>query len=180
MILNEISGVLSFRQIGLGLIMVKLIHITLRQSRRRYFFEGQIDYMNSKGFVVYALSSPGESFNQFGISERLPVHPIAMTREITPCYDFLALFCIWKRIQKGGTEIVHTHAPKGGLIGMICSWMAKVPVRFYTIPSLPMITAFGWWRQILRWSEKTRYVLVLLVLSGEFIVEAIFEFGSTP
>jgi glycosyltransferase involved in cell wall biosynthesis len=55
--------------------------------------------------------------------------------------------------------IVHAHTPKGGLIGMISSFLVRTPVRIYHIRGLPYMAATGKNRFLLRWSEKLSCLL---------------------
>src|SRR5439155_25831170 len=49
---------------------------------------------------------------------------------------------------------VHGHTPKGGLLGMIAAWLAGIPGRVYTLHGLPLETAKGVKRTLLRWTER--------------------------
>ena len=51
-------------------------------------------------------------------------------------------------------HIVHAHTPKGGVLGMVSAWLARVPVRIYHMRGLPFTTAKGWRRRLLMWSER--------------------------
>ncbi|HYW06546.1 MAG TPA: glycosyltransferase family 4 protein, partial [Longimicrobium sp.] len=61
-------------------------------------------------------------------------------------------------------HIVHSHTPKGGLLGMMAAWMNRVPVRIYHIRGLPLMTATGRRRTLLRWTERVACSLAHQVL----------------
>ena len=65
----------------------------------------------------------------FRDSEGVPLHPIRMTRRITPLRDLLALWRVWRTVRRIRPQIVHAHTPKGGLLGMIAAWIERTPVR---------------------------------------------------
>ena len=80
-----------------------------------------------------------------------------MTRQITPIKDFVALYKLYKILKSEKPYIVHTHTPKAGLLGMIASYLAKVPNRLHTIAGLPVMEAKGLKRHILLAVEKITY-----------------------
>jgi len=133
--------------------MTKILHITT-VPQTLGFFTGQVGYMNSKGFEVHALSSPGEYLDRFASSEKASIHAVMMHRRITPLRDFNAIFKIWKILRKIRPEIVHAHTPKGGLLGMIAAFLARIPIRIYHIHGLPFMTSKGLKRTLLRCCEK--------------------------
>ena len=132
---------------------IKLLHITTVPGTLN-FFRGQVGYMKTKGFEVHALSSPGEGLEQFGEREHIAVCSVEMPRRITPLKDLVALLSLWKRIRQIRPHIVHAHTPKGGLLGMVAATLTQTPVRIYHIHGLPMVTATGSKRTLLRWTEK--------------------------
>jgi len=131
----------------------KLFHITTVPETFN-FFKGQIGYMKTQGYEIHALSSPGKLLMQFGDREQIPVYGVPMQRRITPLQDIYAIFQIWQYLQFIRPQIIHAHTPKGGLLGMISARLAGIPVRIYHIRGLPMMTAKGYKRLLLTWSEK--------------------------
>jgi glycosyltransferase involved in cell wall biosynthesis len=136
----------------------KLLHITTVPDSL-YFFTGQVSYMKAQGFEVRALSSPGELLAKFAQEEQVTVHAVEMPRRITPIQDLGALFHLWRTLRQIHPQIVDAHTPKGGLLGTIGAWLAKVPIRIYHIHGLPLMTAKGYKRLLLRWSEKVACLL---------------------
>jgi glycosyltransferase involved in cell wall biosynthesis len=142
---------------------LKLLHITTVPDSL-YFFTGQVGYMKAQGFEVEALSSPGELLTKFAQEEQVTVHAVDMPRRITPLQDLRALFHLWRTLRQIHPQIVDAHTPKGGLLGMVGAWLARVPVRIYHIHGLPLMTAQGYKRQFLWWSEKVACLLAHQVL----------------
>lgn len=137
---------------------VRLIHVTtVPQSLS--FLAGQVGSMKAKGINVEAISSPGELLNKFGRDEKIKVYGIDMPRRITPARDLVALYKVFKQLRLSRPSIVHAHTPKGGLLGMIGAFLARVPVRIYNIHGLPFMTARGYKRFLLRWTEKVSCAL---------------------
>ena len=142
---------------------VKLLHITTVPETFS-FFRGQIGYMKARGYDIHALSSPGEAVEKVSSRENIPFHTVTMPRQITPLRDIVAIWRIWQQIRSINPVIVHSHTPKGGLLGTIAAWLAQVPVRIYHIRGLPFMTATGYKRILLSWSEKVACLLANQVI----------------
>jgi glycosyltransferase involved in cell wall biosynthesis len=139
--------------------MVRLVHVTTVPESLA-FFHGQVGYLKAQGVDVWALSSPGELLQQFAASEDIPVHGLEMARRITPLRDLATTARMWRWMRKVRPDIViNAHTPKGGLLGMAGAWLARVPVRVYHMHGLPLMTATGPKRQLLRWGEKVSCLL---------------------
>jgi glycosyltransferase involved in cell wall biosynthesis len=144
--------------------LVLLYVTTVPQSL--LFLTGQPGYMRARGFEVHALSSPKQrnspdacsldafALDAFAEREQVPVHAVELTRRITPLRDLGAIVRLWRRLRRLRPDIVHAHTPKGGLLGMVGAWLARVPVRIYHIHGLPLMTATGYKRLLLGWSER--------------------------
>jgi lipopolysaccharide/colanic/teichoic acid biosynthesis glycosyltransferase/glycosyltransferase involved in cell wall biosynthesis len=136
----------------------KLVHVTT-VPQTLAFLRGQIAYMKAAGFDVSAISSPGPELRTFADQEGIEVHPVEMPRRITPLGDLVALFRLVRILRKMRPDIVHSHTPKGGLLGMTAAWLAGVPVRAYTMHGLPLETATGIKRTLLRLAERVSCAL---------------------
>lgn len=131
----------------------RLIHMTTVPMSLS-FLEGQIEYVKGHGFEVHAISAPDEALDEFGHTMQVQTHELPMERRITPFRDLWALLRLTKILRQLRPHIVHGHTPKGGLLSMIGSWWCGVPVRIYHIHGLPLVTATGMKRQLLKWTEK--------------------------
>jgi glycosyltransferase involved in cell wall biosynthesis len=157
-----------------------LLHITTVPMSLG-FVAGQVGYIKARGFAVHALSSPGIELVTFGERERVPVHAVEMLRRISPAQDAVALYRLVRCLKRIRPQIVHAHTPKGGLLGMMSAWLARVPVRVYHLHGLPYLTATGTKRQLLRWSEKVSCLLAHQVLCVSPSVRAVaVEEGLCP
>src|SRR6185503_788884 len=137
---------------------IRLVHITTVPQTLN-FLRGQVAYMKSRGIEVSAVSSPGPELQKFSDQEGVPVHAVEMPRRITPLGDLLALVRLVRLFRKLRPHVVHAHTPKGGLLGMIAAWIVGVPARIYTIHGLPLETAAGLKRTLLRWTERVSCAL---------------------
>ncbi len=150
-----------------------LVHIVTVPVSLRTFFDGQIRYMKSRGFDVQAIASPGPLLEEFGETEEIDVHGVKMPRKISPLRDLVAIFFMCRVLWKIRPEIVHAHTPKAGLLGMIAAWLTRVPVRVYHIRGLPLVTARGPRRWLLRFAEQIACGLAHQVLCVSHSVSAV-------
>jgi glycosyltransferase involved in cell wall biosynthesis len=132
---------------------IKLVHITT-VPQSLFFMTGQVGFMKERNFEIHGVSSPGEILSRFAKQEGVAVYPVEMPRRITPLRDLVAIAGILKVLRRVKPHIVHSHTPKGGVLGMVSAWLAGVPVRIYHMRGLPFTTASGWKRQVLIWSER--------------------------
>ncbi|MBN8604812.1 MAG: glycosyltransferase family 4 protein [Planctomycetes bacterium] len=139
---------------GAKLESPRLIHMTTVPMSLS-FLEGQIEYVKDKGFDVHVISAPDETLDEFGDLMQVKTHELPMERRITPLRDLWALLRLTKILRQLRPHIVHGHTPKGGLLSMLGSWWCGTPVRIYHIHGLPLVTATGIKRLLLKWTEKT-------------------------
>lgn len=143
---------------------VKVLHV-LTVPLTLLFFRGQVGYMKAHGFDVTMLSAPGPELNRFGEAENVATEAVEMHRRITLSADLLAVRRIVRFVQRLRPDIVHSHTPKGGLLGMIAATLAGVPVRIYHMRGLAFMGAKGWRRRLLLATERIACALAHRVLS---------------
>lgn len=134
--------------------MPKLVRITTMPISLAVLLRGQMSYMREKGFEVVMVSSDGEEVEELVRREGCPHIPVRLTRKITPVSDLAALIRLTLLLRRLRPDIVHTHTPKAGLIGMWAAKWAGVPVRLHTIAGLPWTESRGLMRRILKTVEK--------------------------
>ncbi|MDY3529509.1 glycosyltransferase family 4 protein [Riemerella anatipestifer] len=135
----------------------KLIRITTVPQSLKTLLKGQHQYMSNKGFEVIGVSSSGQDLEVVEKDEGIRTVSIEMSRKITPFQDLKSLWQIWCLLRREKPQMVHTHTPKAGLIGMLASRLAGVPVRVHTVAGLPLMEAMGIKRKILDVVEKLTY-----------------------
>lgn len=108
-------------------------------------------------FDLLAVSSPDKLLEQVGTREGVRTAPVTMTRAITPVKDLKALWKLYRLLKKEKPTIVHTHTPKAGLLGMMASRLAGVPVRLHTVAGLPLMENTGLKRKVLDFVERLTY-----------------------
>ena len=120
--------------------------------------------MRQRGFEVRALSSPGPLLDSFSRSQKVRVAAVPLRRSIAPLHDLAAIWRVRRHLAEVRPDIVDAHTPKGGLVGMIASWLARVPVRIYHVHGLAFVTATGWKRAVMRLCERVSCMLAHRVL----------------
>lgn len=134
----------------------KLIRITTIPLSLEKLLEGQLGYMQ-QFFEVTAISAEKERLERYGANEGVQTYHVPLTREITPLKDIKAVYRLYKYLRKERPNIVHTHTPKAGIVGMMAAYFAKVPHRLHTVAGLPLLEANGFKRWVLNWVEKLTY-----------------------
>jgi glycosyltransferase involved in cell wall biosynthesis len=118
------------------------------------FFGGQVGHLRAAGFAWDVVSADGPGLAEFGRREGVAVHAVPMTRTITPLRDLVTLWRLWRLFRRVRPAVVDAHTPKGGLLGMAAARLAGVPVRVYHVHGLPLLTASGVRRALLRWGDR--------------------------
>ncbi len=135
----------------------KLIRITTSPISLQFLLGGQMRYMSENGFDVIMVSADGKERDALIEQEGCPHFIVPMTRAITPIQDLKCLWQLVKLMRKEKPDIVHTHTPKAGLLGMLAAKLTRVPVKFHTIAGLPLMTASPVKKYILLWIERLTY-----------------------
>lgn len=137
--------------------MPKLIRITTVPVSLVSLLKDQPKFMKAQGFEVIAISTPGELLNEVEAIQGVKTIGIPMTRTISPVSDLKSLWQLYRVFKKERPDIVHSHTPKAGTLGMIAAKLARVPVRMHTIAGLPLVEATGAKRKLLDVVEKITY-----------------------
>ncbi|MBS1122388.1 MAG: glycosyl transferase involved in lipopolysaccharide synthesis [Deltaproteobacteria bacterium] len=143
---------------------MRLVHITTVPESLG-FLKGQVAIMKANGFEITAISSPGSELAEFGTQQGVEVVAVPMSRKITPLDDLRALWTLVGHLRRLRPMIVHAHTPKAGLLGSLAGLIAGTPVRIYHLRGLPLETATGWRRTMLRWTERVTCAAAHRVIS---------------
>ena len=152
--------------------MQKLVRITTIPLSLEKLLEGQLTFMNQY-YEVTAVSSEKERLNNYGVDNAVKTHHVEMTRAITPVTDIRSLISLYIFLKEEKPLIVHTHTPKAGIIGMLASKLAGVPVRLHTVAGLPLLESSGIKRKVLDFVEKLTYKLATRVYPNSFELKRI-------
>ena len=124
----------------------------------RYLLPGQMQFMAANGFDVLMMSAEGKELAEIIEMEQCRHIIVPMTRKITPFQDLKCLFTLIKIFRKEKPDIVHTHTPKAGLLGMLAAKFCGVKKRIHTVAGLPLMVEKGFKYRVLKFTEKLTYV----------------------
>ncbi len=131
----------------------KVIHaVTIAESL--VFLNGQMKFLNNRGYETKALSSDGDCVKVFEELEEVQVLRLEMEREISLMSDFRALLKCIQILRKEKPDIVNASTPKAGLVVTLAALLCGVPIRIYNMRGLRMETTSGLKRKILLTAEK--------------------------
>jgi glycosyltransferase involved in cell wall biosynthesis len=149
--------------------MPKLVRITTKPIALKVLLRGQMKFMKQQGFDVTMISDNGNEVAQLVAQEDCPHIAIALTRKITPFIDLISLIKLTRVLKKIKPDIVHTHTPKAGLIGLWAAKLAGVPIRLHTIAGLPWMEYKGIARSILMFVEKLTSMAACKIFPNSFV-----------
>ncbi len=136
---------------------LKLVRITTAPISLRLLITGQPAYMREHGFEVILISAEGNDWGHIPNLGNYHVAKVDMARQISIMKDIKSLIALVKLFKNIRPDIVHSHTPKAGLLAMVASKIAGVPVRVHTLAGMPLMTAIGLKRQILFQAEKITF-----------------------
>ena len=120
--------------------------------------DGQAQFMQQQGYQV--ITASGEPFPKEEIPQLKGVRFIPqphLVRPISIKEDLLALRDMIRLIRKEHPDIIHSHTPKAGLMGMLAGWLCRVPIRIHTVAGLPLLVHRGFKRKVLNLVERITY-----------------------
>jgi glycosyltransferase involved in cell wall biosynthesis len=136
---------------------VTILRISTETYSLRILLRNQLAYMGSRGIKVVMASYPDQHVKELELQERAQFFPLPLTRELTPVSDLIALYHTVRLIRKVKPDIVHTHSPKAGIIGMLAAAICRVPLKIHTVAGLPLMEVSGPKRWLLNSVEKVVY-----------------------
>jgi len=135
-------------------IKPKLVRITTVPISLRLLLKGQMKHMKEQGFEVVMISSPGDDASIVEQQEGCEMITLPMERKVSLLADLQSLVRLKRILKNLEPDIVHTHTPKAGLLGMMAAKWAGVPIRLHTVAGLPWMESKGLSRFILKTMER--------------------------
>lgn len=155
----------------------KLIKITNSAYFQHRQLQGQLKAF-SEDFETIAVAPDGDDWEALLLDQEVRGVAIDMARNINPIKDLLTLWQLIKLFREEHPDIVHTHTPKAGLLGMLAAWLTRVPVRMHTVTGFPLTIATGLKRKILWITEWLTYICATHVYPNSHkMLEIIDEVG---
>lgn len=160
----------------------KILRITTVPISLASLIKGQMKYMcQVQHMIVWAASADGEEIERVRSFDEVEHFVLPLTRTISPFKDLKALRATIKLIKQLEPDIVHTHTPKAGIIGMLAAWITKVPIRLHTVAGLPLLETAGNKRKLLDFVEKWTYKLATKVYpNSKGLHDIILQYRFAP
>ena len=153
---------------------IKVLHIITVSFSINYFFGKQFSYLSKKkGFQYHLGCCPSDEF--FKLSKELDYVPLELpiTRDINPIKDLKAVYTVYNYIKKNTINKVVGHTPKGGMVAMIASFLARVPDRIYFRHGIIYETSSGFKRLVLKNIDRLSGFLATRVVCVSKSVESL-------
>ncbi|MGI6223218.1 MAG: glycosyltransferase [Prevotella sp.] len=114
-----------------------------------YFIGGQFRHFANKGYKMFAACSKSEYLENYAKENGFQYLETPVCRSVSISNDLKSIRNVYRYIRKNQIGIVVGHTPKGALIAMVASWLARVPKRIYFRHGLVYETSHGLKRFIL-------------------------------
>jgi glycosyltransferase involved in cell wall biosynthesis len=132
---------------------LKVCLVSAVPSTLAVFYRPLLAAAKPAGVRLTLITSPGEELDQLGSDYHLKTYAVPILRRITPLVDLATIRSLVGIFRQERFDLVHSHMPKGGLLGMTAARLAGVPHRVHTMHGLPSETASGLTRLILKETE---------------------------
>jgi len=147
--------------------MKKICLIVSSLYTAEVFLLDQLSALSLKYDVTLIANTEDLSFLKVrDIKAKLITAPI--NRKISPVKDFLALVYLYKLFRRNRFDLIHSITPKAGLLSMISSTFAQIPIRVHTFTGQVWTTRTGVSRAILKMADKIIALLATKVLVDSF------------
>lgn len=157
---------------------MKCLHVVNISFVIPYYLGDQLNYFKSKGFSFDIACSPSDHLIE--ISKTLPFTPLAIpiTRNFNILNDFIAIKKLFTKIRKNKYDIVIGHTPKGAMVAMIASFLARCPQRIYLQHGIMFETSSGFKKIVLKTVERlTAGCATKVVCVSPSVLKKSNEFG---
>jgi glycosyltransferase involved in cell wall biosynthesis len=116
-------------------LAIKVAHIAASDVTLTTLLLNQLNHFREAGFEVAGIAARGPHAKDLDAAG-VPFFEIPVSRSFGPLGDLRALIELVRLLRRERFDIIHTHTPKGGLIGQYAALLAGVPLRMHTIHGL--------------------------------------------
>ena len=131
----------------------RIVHV-LTVADSLGFIDTVVRKAKEGGFEVLVVTSPDERLHAFGRKLGVQTFGVEMPRRVSPAQDWESLQALHRLFLRLKPDLVHSHTPKGGLLGTLAAEAARVPVRLYQMRGLAYVTAKEPLRTVLLTTER--------------------------
>jgi len=148
--------------------MTKLLRITTVSHSLDLLLKNQLRYIGERDIEITIACSKDDRIKVIQEREKVDYCELKLTRTLNPIRDFFSLLAAIKIIRKLRPDIVHTHSPKAGIVGMLAAWLCRIPLKIHTVAGLPLTETRGLKRRVLILVEKLTYFCANYILPNSF------------
>ncbi len=147
--------------------MNKLVIVVTVPVVLETWLKGQAKFL-SNYYEVEIITSNSENIKSIENFENVSIKVVDFNRKINFFKDLKVLIQLFFYFIKKRPAIVYTLTPKAGLLGMIASYLARVPNRIHCVVGLPHLEAKGRRKKILIFTEKLTYLFATNLFCNSF------------
>jgi len=112
---------------------LRVLHLAAADIMLFPILRDQLRFLRDLGYEVHTASIAGPLAHRLRDEDGFPWTPLPLTRAVAPWADWKAARFIERFCREGRFEIVHTHTPKGNVVGQYAARRAGVPVVLQTL-----------------------------------------------
>lgn len=155
----------------------RIAHIVTDSVSTR-LLRGQLRFIEENGLEVSVIASPGPELCRFREEEAVATLAVPMARSIRFKQDLQSLILLISALRSVRPDVVNAGTPKAALLGIVASWMLRVPVRIYMVRGLRLETVKGPLRWVLALMERlTSFCATHVVYVSKSLREVYEELG---
>lgn len=117
----------------------------------------------SENYKVTVVCNSEDKYFLDGLNAHLVLVPIE--RKPSPWKDLLTLIELLTLFRHEKFDIVHSHMPKTGLLGMLAAWLVGIPIRIHTFHGEVWATRSGFHRKTLKLFDQLVGLLATNILA---------------
>ncbi|MCZ7647831.1 MAG: glycosyltransferase family 4 protein [Planctomycetota bacterium] len=126
---------------------IKVLHLAAADSMLFPILRDQLVYLREHGYDVHTASIDGPLARRLHEEDRFPWTALPLTRSVTPWRDWKAVRFIESLCREQRFQIVHTHTPKGNLVGLWGARRAQAPIVLQTLHGFYFHDLMPWWKR---------------------------------
>lgn len=113
----------------------RIAHIAASDATLSQLLLNQLAHLREAGYEVAGISARGPHAADLDAAG-VEFFEIPVKRTFGPLGDLRALIALYRLLRRERFDLIHTHTPKGGLLGQYAALLARVPLRVHTIHGL--------------------------------------------
>lgn len=114
---------------------VRVVHITPTDRIAYLMLRTRLVHLQDAGYDISIICgrSPEGAYDVELREDGIDVFHVPFEREIAPLTDIRCALSIYRALSANGFDIVHSHNPKGGLLGPMVAQLARRPAVVHTV-----------------------------------------------